>query len=388
MNGEPSTCPAFVAGVFAAADPACGFWEQVTCDIRMRSFAFQLVLSTFLTICMWPITGAGAIYTVEGELHYIAINGLQIDAAFSVSVSNCLWAISTEAASNAPACKQFHDGDVVSSFMEIPPQGFQSSTPANDSVLSVEKTDMPNSIQFGMGPVWLAYASACKFSSGSTGLVELAWFSSLERRTKRFKTPASWINAEVEPFLPSSVNYYFESGEKALPRDTASGSLNPSASATLWATYRTVMTTNIGTVLLPLLFEYKLYEPARSYGQESKLVYQYQGQLLRAYESIPAGTLEHGLGRTTFVQDERYRTWSNPVPVVQYVITNQEIPKVSDSIMLKAYAQGAAFQKARQNLLEKSIQSQSTKRIVLLATLSCLVLIPFVAVLVRKGKPN
>lgn len=335
--------------------------------------------------CLLPVMGYGAIYTVEGELEYSSTSGQHIDIPFVVSVSNCNWSISTTGVFNSPLSKQYYDGDVLTTFSQFPPrpEGVKPSTVGNDSVLGVEQTDMPNCLQLGMGPAWLAYASSCKFSTVNTGLVEIAWFSSLERRRDRFKTPASWSKAEQQPFLPTSVDFYFSVRGSQGVNIAANSYLT-----TLFASFKVIAVTNIGSLLLPLRFEFKGYEPAKVPNQASTLVFQYRGRLLKAYASIPDGALERGFGQKTFVQDERFKNWSNPVPIVQYTITNQNVPHITDPAMIKAYVQGALSLKASHQLSKDPGKQTGKKRFILLITLGVLLLLPFAIMLMRKRSTN
>jgi RNA polymerase sigma factor (sigma-70 family) len=268
-----------------------------------------------------------AVYTVDGHLHYDA-GDYREDFAFTVSVSNCLWSISIKpTAKDKATFKQTFDGKLVTSSILFPPSILTNTPPRNDSALGVEIEDMPDCSILGMGPAWLAYASSCKFSGATKGLVELAWFSNRERRRTRFKTAATWKNSTESPYLPETVRYFYDSGD-------------------LWAAYRVHSFTNIDSLHLPLAFEFAVYNRPRPGEEKPVLAYKYSGLLDRAREGVEDGSLAYAFGNRTVVEDKRFNSATPPVRIIQYLVTNRTLPRIDDPTLQKEYRQWVLFEAA------------------------------------------
>jgi len=176
------------------------------------------------------------------------------------------------------------------------------STAGNNSVLGFENTDMPNPLSdIGPGQIWLAYCSACKFSVGTTGRMEPVWFIDTSSRKARFNTPACWKTEPGKPFLPVSVDYFFDSVSFSQLPDI--GWKLPAASEVetnvIWGSYRATNFTRVGALCLPKEFVYEAFDP----GDKQPLVYKYQGRLIKARLSIAKGAFDQGLGGKTLIAD-------------------------------------------------------------------------------------
>jgi len=176
------------------------------------------------------------------------------------------------------------------------------STAGNNSVLGFENTDMPNPLSdIGPGQIWLAYCSACKFSVGTTGRMEPVWFIDTSSRKARFNTPACWKTEPGKPFLPVSVDYFFDSVSFSQLPDI--GWKLPAASEVetnvIWGSYRATNFTRVGALCLPKEFVYEAFDP----GDKQPLVYKYQGRLIKARLSIAKGAFDRGLGGKTLIAD-------------------------------------------------------------------------------------
>jgi len=311
----------------------------------MKSLSGMLLV-VFLTtaVALSPrfSRGSETVYTVEGRLEYRAIFPRKTrEISFVVAVSNCAWSIVGVSSENQEiTSKQVYDGQILTSAVRFPDRVRSQSTIGNDSTLGVESNDMPNSLSdIGAGQIWLAYASACKFSGSTTGLTELVWFVSQELRRDHFKTPTAWMIEPQEPFLPSKVDYYFNSD--AFQRAIAGKQMSPSgigntAVLTKWASYRVTSFTNTGSISLPRSFYFEAFEPSMSPDRPSTLAYSYRGMLTTVYESVPANAFVHGLGTKTLVQDERMMNPTNPASYIRYVTTTNDIPSTSSLEMIAA----------------------------------------------------
>ncbi len=151
----------------------------------------------------YSVLASNTVYMVEGRVQFQSPFVKRTnDITFTVCVSNCSWSI-TGTASDAKGMsfKQVYDGKVTSSATRFPDEVRNRSTAGNDSTLGIESVDMPDCLPpIGAGPIWLAYASFCKFTSGNTGRLELTWFVSPEFRRDRYTTSASWKANSENPF--------------------------------------------------------------------------------------------------------------------------------------------------------------------------------------------
>ena len=243
-------------------------------------------------------------YTVEGRLHYEASRfSISKDIDFTVCVSNCSWSITGIVLDGQGVVyKQVYDRGITSSAVRFPGDMSKRSTAGNNSVLGFENTDMPNPLSdIGPGQIWLAYCSACKFSVGTTGRMEPVWFIDTSSRKARFNTPACWKTEPGKPFLPVSVDYFFDSVSFSQLPDI--GWKLPAASEVetnvIWGSYRATNFTRVGALCLPKEFVYEAFDP----GDKQPLVYKYQGRLIKARLSIAKGAFDRGLGGKTLIAD-------------------------------------------------------------------------------------
>ena len=279
---------------------------------------------------------------MEGQLEYRVVSPrITTETSFIVSVSNCAWSITSVSSDNKETTyKQVYDGRMLSTAVRFPDCVRTQSTMGNDSTLGIESNDTPNSLcPNGAGPIWLAYASACKFAGATTGLTELVWFVSQELRRDHFSAPTAWTLEPQQPFLPFKVDYSFDSEafQSAMAKHQAapSGTGN-NTSVAKWASYRATATTNIGSLIVPSSFYFEGFHPSRSPGEPSRLACSFRGTLTRASQSVPPNAFVHGLGTKTFVQDERLMSPTNPASFIRYVTTTNDIPATNTPEMLAA----------------------------------------------------
>ena len=358
---------------------------MTACRIHQGVLALMPTSMLLLGLSACLSHGAEVTYTVEGRLHYETVGARPKeyvrDESFRVSVSNCLWSITAVCAADGGASyKAVYDGSVVTSSVHLPapPKEIKESKDflGNDSVLGIETDDTPNCLAPGMGQIWLAFASACKYSTGTTGMMELVWFSDIKLRRNRFTTPASWENISEPPFLPKAVTFFFDSDlyygalDKPLPSPKTHG---------LCASYRATAYTNFGRATLPLRFDYEGYEAASGNRTQPRLVYRYHGELVDAYHGTPSGAFDHGFGSRTLVEDSRYATLSNPVPIVHYLVTDRAVPSMDSPQMVRNYIRASQAQVYDVPTTKK----RDLNRLVLLATLAGLALLLFVFLLKR-----
>jgi hypothetical protein len=370
--------------------------------LTIRQLVPHLILCFLFTITSFPCHAADMVYSVEGRLRYETVVGnipevgnTRNDITFAVSVSNCMWAITATATmAKGVTFKQVYDGDVTSSATQFPDNVRNKSTMGNDSTLGVENLDIPDSLPpIGAGQIWLAYASACKFASGNTKLLELTWDVSPEFRRDRYSTPASWKTIPASPFLPSEVDYYFDADSYRQYRQTLSQSssspprdANKSGSKTKWAAYKASSFTNVGTLRLPGTFDFEVYNP-ESPNQKPQLVYKYHGELVKVYESVPNNAFVHGFGRITYVEDARFVSQSSPSAFIHYATTNKTIPKTNEPQMVAAAIHAKLSQFiGRGDGESPSRQLDTSKRTVLVLVVAGLAIFPLVIILARRGK--
>jgi hypothetical protein len=314
-------------------------------------FGTSLLLLAVFAVVAFSGDASNVVYTVEGRLQYEQVKpNRKIDIAFTVCVSDCLWSITaTSSDMRGVTFKQVYDGDVMTSATQFPAEVRERSTIGNDSTLGIKSGDMPDCLPpVGAGQIWLAYASACKFSGGTTGLMEPVWFVGLDRLRNRFSTPASWMSMAARPFLPSEVDYFFDANlfhqaraNSSMPPRTAS----QTSPVTKWASYRVTAFTNIGSLLLPKAFQFNAYNQAKVPTQTPVLVYEYRGNLIKAYEKVATDAFDHGFGTKTFVQDERFISPANPAGFVRYVATtNKTIPQTDNPQLVTAAIQASRTQ--------------------------------------------
>src|ERR1043166_8833154 len=178
--------------------------------------------TVFLTMVLFAVSAVAApksakasqtLYTVEGQLEYRAVFPRRTsELSFIVSVSNCTWSITAVSSDSENTNKQVYDGQMLTTAVRFPDRVRTQSTMGNDSTLGIESNDTPNSLcPNGAGQIWLAYASACKFAGTTAGLTEPVWFVVEELRRNHFKTPTAWTLEPQQPYLPSKVDYDFDS---------------------------------------------------------------------------------------------------------------------------------------------------------------------------------
>ena len=312
-------------------------------------------------ICAFPAffrCSAAVVYTVEGRLHYEEqFQGGKSDAKFTVCVSNCLWSITeTPSDGGGTVFKQAYDGTIITSSAHFSPEYLKTSTATldNDSTLGIEEHDTPYCLPSGMGQLWLAYASACKYAGATNGRMELVWFSSFELLKNRFKTPATWQNESSPPFVPRRVDFLFDmnSYQAALSNiPTPAPEQKSGTHAPLWASYRIAIYTNLGSLRLPRSFYYEQYDPMRETNGTPMLVYKYHGELLAVRMKVRKGDLDHGYGDKTLVEDNRSR-----VPV-HYIVSNRlfaEKPAFSIPLGSSASRYGLHFYRTRVHVKTRS----------------------------------
>jgi len=138
--------------------------------------------------------------------------------------------------------------------------------------------------------------------------MEPVWFIDTSLRKARFETLACWKTELDKPFLPVSVDYFFDSvsisqlqgiGVKLAAASKAETNI-------IWGSYRATNFTKVGALRLPKEFVYDAFDP----NLKQPLVYRYRGRLLRARLSIAKGAFDRGLGGKTFIADDR--SPSNP----------------------------------------------------------------------------
>jgi hypothetical protein len=319
------------------------------------------------------------IYSVQGRVKYEVLERKIVwKETFTISVSNCLWAISVirDDESKDVIFKQVYDGETVtmsSLFLQVHSQPTKGKL-ANDAALSVEFNDTPNSTApLGMGPIWLAYASSCKFSGAASGLVEPAWLLAEELRRSRFKTPATWDLLPGAPFLPRNINFFYDESafRQAMKGATPDPNAETAGAKSLWASFQVESVTNIDSLIFPKHFVLQVYNPGPTNAAKAlALAYRYTGDVEAVMPGEMRDNLAPGFGNRTIVQDTRLGNWSNPITPVTYLVTNRVIPGTNDPKLLKLYA------KWNLGHLPGSPKSPSTNPLVLFLALVAVVTVP------------
>jgi hypothetical protein len=317
-----------------------------------RIITFPRALQTISQLCLVllfldrAVARGEYIYSVQGRLRYEVFEPkLLWEETFTVSVSNCLWAITViRDQSKDVVFKQVYDGEslTMSSLflnMQIEPK---KGRLANDAALSVELDDTPNSTApIGMGQIWLAYASGCKLSMGNSGLLEPAWLIPEQLRRSRFKTQATWNLLPSAPFLPTNIDFFHDEDafQEAMKGGMPKTGDHPPAAKNLWTSFQVTSVTNVASYIFPRHFVFQAYQPGRpDLRKDPVLAYTYTGDIELVALGETRDSLTPGFGKRTIVQDTRLGNWSNPIVPVTYLVTNRVIPATNDPKLLKLYA--------------------------------------------------
>ncbi len=213
---------------------------------------------------------AASEYTVEGYLKYQALAGTSYaeEYRFTVTVSNCLWAIEMrplgdpKKASYAltSRCTQFFDGKTLTCKLY-----WTAAIRGQNGVMFVEESDVPSSVLQGFAAnIWLAYASGCYLHGITNGHLKPTWLLDTNRRANGFTAPAQWDTYPQKMGLPVFVKYYFDQSAWNASKERSTyhrpiQSIGDSR-AILWASYETGGNTNVSGISLPLEFTFTGFE--------------------------------------------------------------------------------------------------------------------------------
>jgi len=307
----------------------------------LQNATAALLITAGTDSCLGSGMTSDIIYTVKGRLHYEgSFPNLINNIDFTVSVSNCSWSI-TEMDGQGVVFKQVYDRGITSSAARFPGDTSKLSTAGNNATLGFENTDMPNPFSPGAGQIWLAYCSACKFSLGTTGQLEIVWFIDPGFRKAHFTTPASWKVGSDKPYLPIAVDYFFDSaafyqGTFNISRPSRD---HPKSLNELWGSFRVTAFTKIGSLRLPKEFTYEAF----NVGEKPRLAYKYQGHLIKGSGSLPNGAFKRSLGGKTLVADERASSTPSSGP---YVIDDTSSPSEKARWWIRDHLRHLPWQKS------------------------------------------
>jgi hypothetical protein len=340
-----------------------------------------VVFTSVIRLLLWgdvSRSDAGQVlYTATGTLEYKSkVFKIQDQVAFTISVSNCVWSIKGSS-SSAPdtVFKQVYNGDFVTSATRFPDSVRKLSGSGNDAAVGIEQHDTPNSLPpIAAGVIWLAYGSGCKFAGTNDGLLEIIWPVDQELVRDRFRTTAKSVLLLEPPFLPSTVDYYFDADlfKKAQPQASGKSGTNKDLP---WATYRAMTFTNLGALRLPKVFQLVVYSTS-----DFKVMSSYQGELTNVYAGVDKDAFDRGYGTTSLVQDERFISKSNPVSYVRYFATNDAVPATNDPAMIDAAIRAKLSQKLSPMPTVPTFNEKLyviLKRSLLFLLVSSIALIPF-----------
>jgi prepilin-type N-terminal cleavage/methylation domain-containing protein len=320
-------------------------------SLSRRAFTLIELLVVIATLAgsasSLPLMATDLCYTAEGRLTYTSIASGSTEFRFTVSVSNSSWSITLiPPSAEQTTFKQVCTAGTLTTAARFPDRVRSQTTIGNDATVGIETGDTPNCLQPGMGAVWLAYASAGHLRAADNGRLEILWFINQELRHQHLTTPAVWKTQPRPPFLPTSVRYWFSSElfSETAPwhRDLPQARVKDN-SPRLWAAYLATAVTNVGSVMLPSVFDFYGYDPDVT-NLNGHAIDQYHGRLDRAYQGASAAAFEPGFGTKTLVQDERFTTPANPTAYVRYATTEKVVPQHYDKATL---AKAAATSGAR-----------------------------------------
>jgi hypothetical protein len=275
-----------------------------------------------LTLAILSLTaayGADEVYTASGRVYYEVFQPKPktMVREFSISVSNCLWAISTSfpGASNGMHFKEIYDGETVRSVGV-----FGEGAPGNNgSAALIEANQYPNPNQGTFGSfIWLALGSSCFFERANSSMLPPIFFvdEGLWKSNTHFRGAF-----ELSPTLrglPKKLSY--------VPPHSSIGINNHPSNVVLGRFEVTEVESLVGRQW-PKQFRYTHFSERGGIKR-----YQFRAEVLYITNTIDHGIFDPVLSGTVIVEDRRLQSGSDQGPL-QYEIRNRAIPATNDPLI-------------------------------------------------------
>lgn len=216
----------------------------------------------------------------------------------------------------------------------------------NEATLKLYKADELPQSNYGLEPVWLAYASAHYFQARKSGdKIEAVWNLASGERESRILLTSVWrLNADTPRLLESMSDFadgkrYDTTGSRVVVGQMP----KPFDSEYTNSIYETLSWTNVADVSVPYRFRVTRYVPDfNAVSQPSLLLSQvYEGTVKQMRSMSASKTFAANIpgGVPSQILDKRFATVGGPVGMVSYFSPTGAIMSMEEAKKSHAYKQ-------------------------------------------------
>ena len=305
--------------------------------------------SLLVWLCLpWILSGTGLqihaqSFEVRGTIHYEAYLNGTVDVSttrdFSVLVDGCRWRIRTSVVGDCSYKeKSFQNGSLynLTMFCATP-----SGRATNTYVGSIEADEIPSDDGSQINYLWLAYASFCYLDTeAGPALRPVCCLDDLSLRAERFKMPSILSRSSSAPNLAIWIaylndGYYRTRNDQGpivfqVPAPFDKGFTN--------AIYSALLLTNIGTLQLPLQFEFTRF--AVNHGPNTIYARTHiAGKASVTSVVTPPKDLSPEFGGRLNVMDNRFASATSAIGQIRYDIRDgiwENRDKLTNAVITKS----------------------------------------------------